>query len=115
MAGSIAVSGNWPHVCSSTFCSAKTSNGQSRENSTNPGLCSFKYKLKQKRPANCVCVHLMDQENLMEFWSDEHPEPNIDIACVRFYGRTLSLPLGTQFATADDIETLRCQHGAIWR
>ena len=62
--------------------------------------CSIKHKLAAPRCADLVVVHLIDQENLMAAWSDHHPDPNIDIATVRFYGHRVDLPHETEWAGA---------------
>ena len=58
--------------------------------------CRLKYKLTQRRLANCVCVQLISQENLMTVWDDRHPAPNVDVACVKFFGQVVELPAGVQ-------------------
>jgi len=43
---------------------------------------------------------LIDQENLMELWQDQHPEPNIDISYVSFHARVVHLPANTEFSSS---------------
>ncbi|CAL8466601.1 g6137 [Coccomyxa elongata] len=48
---------------------------------------------------NLVLVKLIDQEDLMHEWDDQHDDPNIDINHVIFSGRTLNLPPGVALST----------------
>lgn len=54
--------------------------------------------LKHRVSANVVCVKLINQEDLMSEWGDDHEAPNIDINCIVFNGRRVSLPLGMRLA-----------------
>jgi len=54
--------------------------------------------LKQRVAANVVCVKLINQEDLMSQWGDDHEAPNIDINCVAFNGQRVILPAGMQLA-----------------
>ncbi len=45
-------------------------------------------------------VKLIDQEDLMHEWEDDHDEPNIDINHVIFSGSVLQLPDGVSLDTA---------------
>jgi len=55
-------------------------------------------ELKCRVSANVVCVKLINQEDLMSEWGDEHEEPNIDINCIAFTGRRVRLPHGMTLA-----------------
>jgi len=50
------------------------------------------------RPRVCdaAVVKLIEAEDLMQLWHDEHPEPNIDVTYVALRGRTLHLPPGVR-------------------
>ncbi|BDA41116.1 hypothetical protein COCOBI_01-7710 [Coccomyxa sp. Obi] len=48
---------------------------------------------------NLVLVKLIDQEDLMHEWDDQHDDPNIDINHVIFSGLTLNLPPGVALST----------------
>jgi hypothetical protein len=68
--------------------------------------CSIKYRFRRARCANCVVVHLIDQENLMDLYQDGHPEPNIDITHVRLYGATAQLPANARMAEPQTMRKL---------
>jgi len=55
--------------------------------------------LKQRVAANVVCVKLINQEDLMSQWGDDHEAPNIDINCIAFNGQRVLLPPGMQLAS----------------
>jgi hypothetical protein len=48
---------------------------------------------------NLAVIKLINQEDLMHEWDDQHDDPNIDINHVVFSGRVLSLPQGFVLAT----------------
>lgn len=54
--------------------------------------------LKHRVSANVVCVKLINQEDLMSEWGDDHEAPNIDINCIAFNGRRVTLPPGMRLA-----------------
>lgn len=64
--------------------------------------CRLKLVLRRLRLANLMCVVLADQENLMQYWEDHHPRPNIDISFVKFTGREVRIPLGAQLCSTQD-------------
>ena len=72
--------------------------------------CSLRYKLAAPRLADMAVLQLMDQENLMVAWLDNHPEPNIDVATLRLYGHRVPLPPGAELAGAADVAALQAQH-----
>lgn len=56
----------------------------------------FKYDqmdvhLARRHSGNVACVKLIKPENLMEEWSDDHEEPNIDMNSVLMWGNTVPL------------------------
>ena len=55
---------------------------------------SLTIKLKYVRAGNAVLVKLVDQENLMAAFEDEHEAPNIDVGHVIFNGTHVVLPAG---------------------
>ena len=55
---------------------------------------SLAIKLKYVRAGNGVLVKLVDQENLMAMFEDEHEAPNIDVGHVIFNGSHVVLPAG---------------------
>lgn len=62
-------------------------------------LCSMEIVLPSRVAGNLVLVKLINQEDLMHEWDDQHDEPNIDINNVIFSGRALHLPPGVSLAT----------------
>ncbi len=48
--------------------------------------------LTRRHAGSLVLVKLIDAENLMHVWGDEHEETNIDVAAVAFRGRRVVLP-----------------------
>ncbi len=56
-------------------------------------------ELPARVAGNVVLVKLIDQEDLMHEWDDQHDDPNIDINHVIFSGRTLHLPPGAVLST----------------
>ena len=61
-------------------------------------VCRLNIQLSRKRAGNVAVVKLIDQEDLMEEWMDNHDEPNIDATFIAFKGRQLFLPPGVQLA-----------------
>ena len=59
--------------------------------------CRLPYKLRQRRVADTVCVHLINQEVLGD---EEEEDTNIDISGVDLFGWRTSLSAGTTFAQA---------------
>lgn len=55
--------------------------------------------LPSRVAGNLVLVKLIDQEDLMHEWDDQHDDPNIDINHVIFSGCTLHLPPGVALST----------------
>ena len=55
---------------------------------------SLTIKLMYVRAGNAVLVKLVDQENLMAAFEDEHEAPNIDVGHVIFNGSHVVLPAG---------------------
>lgn len=51
--------------------------------------------LRQARGGNLLLAKLIDQENLMEEFADDHDGPNIDVNTIAPYGRRVRLPAGT--------------------
>ncbi len=47
-----------------------------------------------------MLVKLVDQENLMELFGDDHEEPNIDICHIKFVGHRIVLPPGVSLSCA---------------
>lgn len=50
--------------------------------------------LDQPVACNMLLVQLIDQENLMDIFMDEHDWPNIDMTFVGIKGKFLELPAG---------------------
>mmetsp|Transcript_4836 Transcript_4836/g.30745 ORF Transcript_4836/g.30745 Transcript_4836/m.30745 type:complete len:521 (+) Transcript_4836:13-1575(+) len=48
--------------------------------------------LTEPHVGNLVCVKLIDQENLMSLYLDEHESPNIDLRSVVLHGKSCSFP-----------------------
>ena len=57
-------------------------------------------ELTGKWAGNLAMVKLIDQEDLMHEWEDDHDEPNIDINHVMFSGSVLQLTDGVSLDTA---------------
>ncbi len=62
-------------------------------------LCRLEIRLPGRVAGNVVLVKLLDQEDLMHEWDDQHDDPNIDINHVIFSGCTLNLPPGVVLST----------------
>ena len=62
-------------------------------------LCRLEIRLPGRVAGNVVLVKLIDQEDLMHEWDDQHDDPNIDINHVIFSGCTLKLPPGVVLST----------------
>lgn len=48
--------------------------------------------LTRRHAGSLALVKLLDSENLMSLWHDDHEQPNIDIAAVVFRSRRVALP-----------------------
>lgn len=62
-------------------------------------LCRMEIQLEGRVAGNLALVKLINQEDLMHEWDDQHDAPNIDINHVIFSGRFLTLPNGMMLAT----------------
>ena len=54
-------------------------------------------RLTQQHTCNGVLVKLIEPENRMTEWHDQHDGPNIDVNTVIFKGRQHALPQNVQF------------------
>ena len=54
----------------------------------------LKIGLRHCRTCNAVLVKLVDQENLMAAFEDEHEAPNIDVGHIMISGNHIVLPDG---------------------
>jgi len=63
-------------------------------------VCRMQIELQGKWAGNLAMVKLIDQEDLMHEWEDDHDEPNIDINHVIFSGTVLQLPDGVSLSAA---------------
>lgn len=42
----------------------------------------------------------------MQYWDDQHPNPNIDISYVSFTGRELLVPAGAEWCSTSDCKAV---------
>ena len=63
-------------------------------------LCRMHIELQGRWAGNLALVKLIDQEDLMHEWEDQHDEPNIDINHVTLSGSVLQLPGGVSLSAA---------------
>ena len=63
-------------------------------------LCRMHIELQGRWAGNLALVKLIDQEDLMHEWEDQHDEPNIDINHVILSGSVLQLPEGVSLSAA---------------
>lgn len=62
------------------------------------GRCKLHVTLTKPCSGNVLLVKLIDQENLMQAYGDEHGWPNIDMAYVGLSGKMIRLPPGIDLA-----------------
>ena len=53
-------------------------------------------RLREKVACRFVTVLLIETDNRMGEWNDEHPTPNFDVRCITFHGERIPSHLATQ-------------------
>ena len=61
--------------------------------------CRLDIRLVRRHAGSLALVKLIDSENLMSAWHDDHEQPNIDASCVALRGRSISLPDTVRYAS----------------
>lgn len=55
---------------------------------------TLSFRLSRYVPANALFVKMINQENLMHHFHDDHSWPNIDMTSLAVYGKLVALPMG---------------------
>lgn len=59
-------------------------------------LCRLQVQLQDKRSANVLCIKLINHEDRMHEWHDEHDCANIDMNHVECIGKLVDMPMDVQ-------------------